>query len=82
MEGYEYALQEYRTAEGSKVKTMQAKITNNEANLGIAVRTIKEFYKQRNKIKDELRDRFFFYVSFFQIYNEQVFDLLNFDSEQ
>ena len=45
MEGYEYALQEYRTAEGSKIKPMQAKITNNETNLGIAVRTIKEFYK-------------------------------------
>ena len=65
MEGYEYALQEYRTAEGGKIKTMQAKISNNETNLGIAVRTIKEFYKQRSKIKDEIRDRFFFYVSFF-----------------
>jgi hypothetical protein len=45
MEGYEYALQEYRTSEGSKIKTMQAKISNNETNLGIAVRTIKEFYR-------------------------------------
>ena len=54
-------------------------IIANEANVGIAVRTIKEFYKQKLKIKDELRDRFTFYVSFFQIYNEMVFDLLNFD---
>jgi hypothetical protein len=43
------------------------------------VRTIREFYKQKNKIKDELRDRFSFFVSFYQIYNEMVFDLLNFD---
>jgi hypothetical protein len=53
--------------EGGKVKIMQPNLANrnNEANVGIAVRTIKEFYKQRSKIKDELRDRFVFYVSFF-----------------
>jgi hypothetical protein len=84
MEGYEYGLQEFKTIEGGKVKIMQPNIANrnNESNVGIAVRTIKEFYKQRNKIKDELRDRFVFYVSFFQIYNEQVYDLLNFDVDQ
>lgn len=31
-------------------------------------------------MKDHLRDRFFFYVSFFQIYNEKVYDLLDFES--
>lgn len=81
MEGYEYGLQEFKTVEGTKMKIMQPQLAqrNNEANVGVAVRTIKEFYKQRNKIKDEMRDRFVYYVSFFQIYNEQVYDLLNFD---
>lgn len=84
MEGYEYGLQEFKTIDGGKMKIMQPNLgnRNNEANVGIAVRTIKEFYKQRNKIKDELRNRFVFYVSFFQIYNEQVYDLLNFDVDQ
>jgi hypothetical protein len=50
-----------------------------ESNLGIAVRTIKEFYKQKSRIKDHLKDKFLFYVSFFQIYNESVYDLLNFE---
>ncbi len=50
-----------------------------ESNLGIAVRTIKEFYRQRQRIKDSIRHKFAFYVSFFQIYNESVYDLLNFD---
>lgn len=82
MEGYEYGLQEFKTIEGSKMKIMQPRMQqSNEANVGIAIRTIKEFYKQRSKIKDQLRDRFLFYVSFFQIYNEQVYDLLNFDAD-
>ena len=81
MEGYEYAMAEGKQQDGARVKTMSPLI-HEESNLGVAVRTIKEFYKQRSKIKDELRDRFFFYVSFFQIYNEMVFDLLNFDYSQ
>ena len=47
-------------------------------NVGIAIRTIKEFYRQRSKIKDHMKKQFSFYVSFFQIYNERVYDLLNF----
>jgi Kinesin motor domain len=83
MEGYEYGLQEFKSPDGVKVRTMQPRIQrNNDANVGIAVRTIKEFYRQRQKIKDEIRDRFLFYVSFFQIYNESVYDLLNFDTDQ
>ena len=52
----------------------------NENNVGIVTRTIKEFYKQKQQIKDEIRDQFVFYISFYQIYNEQVYDLLNFDT--
>ena len=80
MEGYEYAMAEMKTSAGIKVKTMTPQI-NSENNVGIAIRTIKEFFKQKANIKDEMRGRFFFYVSFFQIYNEMVFDLLNFDSQ-
>jgi len=36
--------------------------------------TLKNF-----NFKIEKRGCFIFYVSFFQIYNEQVYDLLNFD---
>jgi hypothetical protein len=77
MEGYEYAMAEQWSSNG-KVKTMSPIIAE-ESNLGIAVRTIKEFYKQKSKIKDHLKDKFLFYVSFFQIYNENVYDLLNFE---
>lgn len=80
MEGYEYAMAESRNKDGVKVKQMAPVVVNQEANYGIAIRTIKEFYYQKAKIKDELRHWFLFYVSFFQIYNESVFDLLNFDT--
>lgn len=43
MEGYEYTLAEQTTLNG-KVKTMSPIIAD-ESNVGIAVRTIKEFYK-------------------------------------
>ena len=46
MEGYEYALAEARNSEGIKVKTMSPIIAD-DANVGLAVRTIKEFYRQR-----------------------------------
>jgi hypothetical protein len=64
MEGYEYALAESKSADGGRIRTMQP-IIQEESNVGIAIRTIKEFYKQKMKIKDELRERFLFYVSFF-----------------
>lgn len=80
MEGYEYALAEAWNVEGIKVKTMSP-MTHDESNIGVAVRTIKEFYHQRSRIKDSIRERFCFYVSFFQIYNEMVFDLLNFEMQ-
>lgn len=44
MEGYEYALADVKNHEGVRVKTMTPQI-NNEASVGIAIRTIKEFYK-------------------------------------
>lgn len=78
MEGYEYTLAEQMTGQG-RLLTM-APIISNEENVGIAVRTIREFYKQKEKLKDHLKDKFFFYVSFFQIYNEKVYDLLNFET--
>jgi hypothetical protein len=43
MEGYEYTLAEQITAKGKQM-TM-APIIADEANVGIAVRTIKEFYR-------------------------------------
>ena len=52
MEGYEYTLAEQKTSEG-KITTM-APIIAEEANVGIAVRTIKEFFKQKTKIKEPL----------------------------
>lgn len=79
MEGYEYTLAEQNTSNG-KVKTMSPIIAD-EDNVGIAVRTIKEFYKQKSKIKEHLRSQFSFFISFFQIYNEKVYDLLNFNSK-
>jgi hypothetical protein len=51
MEGYNYELQELKTVEGTKMKIMQPNINPskyNETNVGLAVRTIKEFYRQRS----------------------------------
>jgi hypothetical protein len=56
-------------------------IIADEENIGIAVRTIKEFFRQKNRIKEKLRNQFSFFVSFYQIYNEKVYDLLNFNSK-
>eukprot|EP00347_Sterkiella_histriomuscorum_P003183 403365273 len=78
MEGYDYELYEQKTSNGRHY-TMNPNI-NHQQNLGLAVRTIKEFFRQRTKIKDHLRDNFTFSVSFFQIYNEKVYDLLNFNN--
>lgn len=78
MEGYEYQMSEYQTNQG-KIKTMSPMLKS-EDNVGISIRTIKEFFKQKQKIKDHLKDSFKFYVSFFQIYNEKVYDLLNFNT--
>jgi hypothetical protein len=64
MEGYEYALADVKNHEGVKVKTMTPQI-NGDVSVGVAIRTIKEFYKQKQMIKDSIRDKFFFYVSFF-----------------
>eukprot|EP00347_Sterkiella_histriomuscorum_P019664 403340759 len=75
MEGYEYTIAE----EFYQNPAIQPIITDDQ-NIGIAIRTIREFFKQREKIKGHLRDRFNFYVSFFQIYNEKVYDLLNFEN--
>lgn len=46
MEGYEYALAESRNPDGMKVKNMTPHMIN-ESNIGVAIRTIKEFYKQK-----------------------------------
>ncbi len=34
------------------------------------------------KIKDHIKKQFSFFVSFFQIYNEKVYDLLNFNGQE
>lgn len=69
---------ETRNPDGARVKLMSPLITG-ENNVGIAIRTIREFFQQKEKIKEHLREKFLFYVSFYQIYNEQVYDLLNFE---
>lgn len=78
MEGYDY---NQVTMKGHKgIYTTMAPSMSQGSDVGIAVRTIKEFFKQKTKLKDEVKDYFRFSVSFFQIYNEKVFDLLNFTS--
>lgn len=83
MEGYEYTLAEQLGEFGEKANIINpwAMIApSSTENVGIAVRTIKEFFRQREKIKDHMKKQFSFYVSFFQIYNERVYDLLNFNT--
>ncbi|CDW83018.1 kinesin motor domain containing protein [Stylonychia lemnae] len=77
MEGYDYALFEQKTLNGKHYS--MSPITQQKQNVGLAVRTIREFFKQKQNIKDHIRENFQFSVSFFQIYNERVYDLLNFN---
>lgn len=85
MEGYEYAnaekigeLQDKANLATSNDERINGRMQVSE-NAGIAIRTIKEFFRMRTKIKDPMKKQFTFYVSFFQIYNERVYDLLNFN---
>ena len=80
MEGYEYTIAEQIASHNNKNTTLAPTIIADDKNVGIAIRTIKEFFKQKSRLKDHLKEKFFFYVSFFQIYNEKVYDLLDFDS--
>lgn len=57
-------------------------VLQQKSNVGLAIRTIREFFKQKQLIKEHLRDQFQITVSFFQIYNERVYDLLNFNNPQ
>ena len=92
MEGYEYANDEKRTTingygtyhtqkTDSSLgigKETPYKVISNEQDLGVTVRTVREFFKQYNEIqKLEEQDKMSFFVSMYQIYNESVFDLLN-----
>ena len=50
--------------------------------MGVTVRTVKEFFRQYEAIDDlDEQDKISFFVSMYQIYNEQVYDLLNVPEE-
>lgn len=75
MDGYEYSLAE-KAALQDKKKSL-APIVVEPDNIGISGRTIRDFYKQRDKALS-LKDKdISLFVSFFQLYNEQIIDLLS-----
>ena len=50
--------------------------------MGVTVRTVKEFFRQYEAMDDlDEQDKISFFVSMYQIYNEQVYDLLNVPEE-
>ena len=57
-------------------------VENDNPQAGISMRVINQFFEELSKLKPEVRSYYKFYASMFQIYNEGVFDLLNFSSEE
>ena len=68
MEGYQYG-EANRNERAGKV------VIAENSNNGVTVRSIREAFTQAEKMKKEKHVNI--YVSFLQIYNEKVFDLLN-----
>ena len=48
---------EFRNENGVKEKLMTP-ILKNKQNVGVAMRTIKEFFRLRSKIKEDIRSKF------------------------
>ena len=81
MEGYEYSLSEKLSVEGV-IKKMLPKTAADQKENGLAVRAMRDFFLARENMRPEQRRRYKFMVSFYQIYNEKVYDLLDFDQTQ
>lgn len=68
MEGYQYG------EAGRNERAGKVVISENQNN-GVTVRAIRDAFRQAENMKKEKHVNI--YVSFLQIYNEKVFDLLN-----
>ena len=51
-----------------------------EQDFGVSARTLQELFTKHNELPEEEKSKFSFFASMYQIYNEQIFDLLNFGS--
>ena len=71
MEGYKYEEEKKGEARAGKV----ALNTNHFGEVGLTVRAIREIFDQADATRKSKTVNI--YVSFLQIYNEKVFDLLN-----
>ena len=89
MEGYEYVMAERRFAKqyvgGSAAlagQDMRALIGNvSQNNEGVSTRFLAEFYQQLGEKSLKERNQYRFFVSMFQIYNEAIYDLLDYGED-
>ena len=73
MEGYEY-----QQAQKQGDRHNQAPIIDpNSQNIGITQRAVNDLFKEIRRSKEEDGKHISIFVSFLQIYNERVYDLLN-----
>ena len=52
-----------------------------EQDFGVSARTLQELFTKYSELPEEEKSKFSFFASMYQIYNEQIFDLLNFSSD-
>ena len=85
MEGYDYVLAERNASKyglqqaGWDMKALTGGAS--EESQGVAVRSINKLFSKVNNFDIKVRDKYRLYASMFQIYNESVYDLLNFGGD-
>ena len=85
MEGYDYVLAERNASKyglhqaGRDMKALTG--GTSQENQGVAVRSINKLFSRINKFDTETREKYTLFASMFQIYNESVYDLLNFSGD-
>ena len=53
-----------------------------DRDLGVSARTVQELFLKFEKLPYDERKKYTFFVSMYQIYNDQIFDLLNFSTDK
>mmetsp|Transcript_19424 Transcript_19424/g.18532 ORF Transcript_19424/g.18532 Transcript_19424/m.18532 type:complete len:119 (+) Transcript_19424:154-510(+) len=75
MEGYDYTATHYN--DGSQRMNQGPVINQDSGNVGVTQRAVFDLFREIKRSKEEDGKHISVFVSFLQIYNERVFDLLN-----
>jgi hypothetical protein len=73
--GKTYTMEGYQYGEANKNERAGKVVIQENINNGVTIRSIREAFRQADSMKKDKHVNI--YVSFLQIYNEKVFDLLN-----